>query len=369
MKANRVYWAMLLLVLCPQGAGGPDRQNPATQRATLDNGLQVIVVRNTLAPVATIVITTWPARTKAPEGFPGTAHAQEHMMFRGSPGLTAGQLADIVATMGGMFNADTQQTVTQYFFTVPAEDLDVALHIELIRMRGVLDSEKLWQQEKGAIEQEVAQDLSNPEYVFYTQAAGRHVPGDALRALAAGHGRVVRQDDRGHAQEVPRDLVRPEQRHPVIVGDVRPAAGAGACQGPVRPAARRRRLPEKPAIRLEPVKPADPQSHDGPALGMAVVSFRMPGYRSNDYAASQVLSDVLSSQRGDLYALVPQGKALFAGFSLSTLPEAGLGYAVAAFPQGADPQPLMDEVRKNPRGEREERVSRRTWWRRPNARN
>jgi zinc protease len=44
--------------------------------------------------------------------------------------------------------------------------------------------------------------------------------------------------------------------------------------------------------------------------------------------------------------LVPQGKALFAGFSLSTLPEAGLGYAVAAFPQGGDPQPLMDEVRK-----------------------
>jgi zinc protease len=58
---------------------------------------------------------------------------------RGNPGLSANQLANIMAAMGGMFNADIQQTVTQYFLTAPAEDLDVALQIEAIRMRGVLD--------------------------------------------------------------------------------------------------------------------------------------------------------------------------------------------------------------------------------------
>ena len=138
-------------------------------RATLDNGLRVVIVRNTLAPVVTTIVNYLVGSNEAPEGFPGMAHAQEHMMFRGSPGLSANQLADIIAAMGGMFNADTQQTVTQYFLTAPAEDLDVALHIEAIRMRGVLDSEKLWEQERGAIEQEVAQDLSSPEYVFYTK--------------------------------------------------------------------------------------------------------------------------------------------------------------------------------------------------------
>jgi len=37
-------------------------------------------------------------------------NALEHMMFRGSPGLSAEQLANITALMGGRFNADTQQT-------------------------------------------------------------------------------------------------------------------------------------------------------------------------------------------------------------------------------------------------------------------
>ncbi len=72
----------------------------------------------------------------------------------------------------------------------------------------------------------------------------------------------------------------------------------------------------------------------------------MPGYTSPDYAASEVLADVLSSQRSNLFALVPEGKALFAGFSLSTLPEAGLGYGMAAFPRGADASALVDEVRQ-----------------------
>ena len=49
--------------------------------------------------------------------------------------------------MGGNFNATTQQTVTQYYFTVPASDLETALNIEAIRMRDVLNTEDLWNQE------------------------------------------------------------------------------------------------------------------------------------------------------------------------------------------------------------------------------
>ena len=107
-------------------------------------------------------------------------------MFRGSPGLSAAQLADITAAMGGRFNAGTSQTITQYFLTVPAEDLDLALHLEAVRMRAVLDSQELWEKERGAIEQEVAQDLSNPEYLFYEKVLASLFEGSVYAHSALG---------------------------------------------------------------------------------------------------------------------------------------------------------------------------------------
>ncbi|MEJ2726101.1 MAG: insulinase family protein, partial [Deltaproteobacteria bacterium] len=78
-------------------------------RETLKNGLRIVIVPNALAPVVTTEVNYLVGSNEAPDGFPGMAHAQEHMMFRGSPGLSAGQLANLIAAMGGKFDADTQQ--------------------------------------------------------------------------------------------------------------------------------------------------------------------------------------------------------------------------------------------------------------------
>lgn len=87
-------------------------QDKAVLRATLKNGLRVVIVPNSLAPVATVVVNYSVGSNEAPDDFPGTAHALEHMMFRGSPGLSGKQLANVIAAIGGFFNADTQETVT-----------------------------------------------------------------------------------------------------------------------------------------------------------------------------------------------------------------------------------------------------------------
>jgi zinc protease len=333
----------MLLTLCSHTkAVGADLD---VSRTTLDNGLQVIVVRSLLAPVVTTIMNYLVGSNEAPEGFPGMAHAQEHMMFRGSPGLTAGQLADIVAAMGGKFNADTQQTVTQYFFTVPAEDLDVALRIERIRMSGVLDTGKLWEAERGAIEQEVGQDLSIPEYVFYTKLLAAMFKGTPYAHSPLGSVESFDQTTGTMLKKFYDTWYAPNNAILVIVGNVQPQETIARVKEIFGPIAARK-IPEKPAVNLEPMQPETFDLKTDQPFGMVATSFRMPGYDSNDYAASVVLGDVLSSQRGSLYALVPQGKALYAGFSLSTLPQAGLGYAVVAFGQGDDPKPLLAQTRQ-----------------------
>ena len=86
-------------------------------RATLDNGLRVVIVRDPLAPVVTVEENFIVGANEVPAGYTGLAHAQEHMVFRGCKGLTADQIAAIFAQLGGAMNADTQQNITQYFVT------------------------------------------------------------------------------------------------------------------------------------------------------------------------------------------------------------------------------------------------------------
>jgi zinc protease len=313
-------------------------------RATLDNGLRVIIVRNTLAPVVSTSLNYLAGADETPPGFPGTAHAQEHMMFRGSPGLSADQLADIGSVMGGSFNAATRQTVTQYYYTVPAEDVDVALHIEALRMKAVLDDEKDWAKERGAIEQEVAQDMSNPQYLMYTRLlaamyAGTSYAHDGLGTKASFDKTSARKlkdfHDRWYA---------PNNAILVVAGDVDVEATLAKVRALFGGIAARK-LPPRPAFKLRPVRPQSITLKSDLPYGMASLAIRMPGLDSPDYPALEVLADVLNSERGALYELVVQGKALSAGFSFDPLPRAGTAMATVTYPADGDRAKLEREVR------------------------
>ncbi|MEJ2696972.1 MAG: pitrilysin family protein [Candidatus Sulfobium sp.] len=343
-KPARIF--ILLVSLFVLSASPPVSANDSlVLRATLKNGLRVVIVRNSLAPVVTTEINYLAGANETPKGFPGTAHAQEHMMFRGSPGLSADQLSYIVASLGGDFNADTRQTVTQYFLTVPADDLDIALHIGSIRMRGVLDSEEQWEKERGAIEQEVAQDLSNPEYVFYKKLRAAMFEGTPYAHDALGTRPSFNKTTGAMLKKFYNDWYGPNNAILIIAGDVDPCRTLATVKDlfgdiPSRP------LPERPRVDLRPLKPVSMEMKTDLPYGLSVVAYRMPGFDSADYAAGQVLADVLDSQRGSLYALVPEGKALSAGFDIETLPRAGMGYVTAAFPQGGDGKVLISTIKK-----------------------
>src|ERR1700730_11345854 len=159
----------VLLVATSCALGQKSTQKYEATRATLTNGLRVVIIRDPLAPVVTIEQNYLVGGDDTPTGYPGMAHAQEHMAFRGCSGLTADHIAAIYAQLGGQGNADTQQNITQYFTTVPAADLEIALRVDAACMQDIQDSQEEWAQERGAIEQEVARDLSNPTYKFLTR--------------------------------------------------------------------------------------------------------------------------------------------------------------------------------------------------------
>ncbi len=221
---------LLVLAVGSVFAGEDYSQTTGILRATLKNGLRVVIVRNPIAPVVTTGINYMVGANETPEGFPGTAHATEHMMFRGSSGLSAAQLSSIIASMGGNFEADTQQTVTQYFFTVPADYLSVALHIEANRMQDILATEKLWNQERGAIEQEVAQDLSNPTYVFYTKLLDDMFAGSPYARDALGTRPSFDKTTGAMIRDFHRAWYVPNNAILVITGDVEPQKALGVVE-------------------------------------------------------------------------------------------------------------------------------------------
>jgi zinc protease len=299
---------------------------------TLANGMRVIILRNTLAPVVTVEMNFLVGGNETPPGFPGMAHAQEHMAFRGCTGMSADQTAAIYAELGGENNADTQQNITQYFATVPAADLEVALKAQAACLTGIEDSNSEWSQERGAIEQEVARDLSNPTYKFidrlnqdmFSGTPYAHDPLGTKASFDATTGEMLKS--------FYRTWYAPGRAILVIVGDIDPAATLEKVRQlfgaiPNHP------TPAPPVIELGPVKSESFTLDSNLPYALVFIAYRFPGTSSADYAAAQVLADVLSSQRADLYGMVPAGHALAAEFGLAEQYEkASVGYAVAALP-------------------------------------
>jgi zinc protease len=343
-RSRIAFLASLIVFVFSFFAAAASAADSDTVRATLSNGLRVVIVRNTLAPVVSTSVNYLVGSDEAPAGFPGMAHAQEHMMFRGSPELSADQLANIGSVMGGEFNANTRESLTQYLYTVPAEDIDVALHIEALRMAGVSDDEKAWDKERGAIEQEVAADLSTPSYKLYEKLRAELFAGTPYEHDALGTRPSFDKTTAAMLKGFHDKWYAPNNAILVVVGDLDPTATLATVKslfGPLKA----RKLPARPKMAFKTVRPATLGIDTDSPYETEVIAMRLPGLGSRDFPALEVLADVLASHRFDLYGLVADGKALGANFSLDVLPKAGLGYASVSFPAGGDAKAIEQEMR------------------------
>jgi zinc protease len=312
-------------------------------RATLANGLRVVVVRNTLAPVVTTVLNYEAGSDE--QWIPGLAHATEHMMFRGSATLSSSQLMDAVGITGGDFDADTTTGVTQYYFTVPSAYLDIALRAERSRATGLLMSQKLWEQERGAITQEVQQDQSDAFYRLFVKMQGRLIGGTPYAKNTLGT--VADFANNVNSTQLLRfyhTWYHPNNAVYIITGDVDPTQTIAEVRrlfGDIPSA----KLPARAPVHLQPLRADIFHDKSDQAYTAVALGYRFPGYDSPDYATGQILGDVLSSARSNLGGMAYTGQALGAGFEAEAFPKVGLGIAFAAVPVSVPAATAEREVR------------------------
>ena len=107
--------------------------NPFEQQ--LANGLRVIVKEDRRAPTAVHMVWYRAGSMDETNGTTGVAHLLEHMMFKGTPAVGAGEFSRLVAAAGGRDNAFTSRDYTAYFQQVPKQQLERMMQLEADRMR------------------------------------------------------------------------------------------------------------------------------------------------------------------------------------------------------------------------------------------
>jgi hypothetical protein len=107
----------------------------------LANGMKVLLVENRVAPVATVMVLYRVGSRNEAVGYTGATHLLEHMMFKGTPTFNSAKNTQIAATLqklGADFNATTWYDRTNYFETIPSDQIELAIRLEADRMRNSL---------------------------------------------------------------------------------------------------------------------------------------------------------------------------------------------------------------------------------------
>lgn len=131
-------------------------------RFTLDNGLKVIVHQDKTTPVVTVnILYNVGAKDETPD-LTGFAHLFEHLMFGGS--IHIPKYDEPLQKVGGENNAFTNNDITNYYLSIPKENLETAFWIESDRMLDLAFSEKSLEVQRNVVIEEFNQRYLNQPY-------------------------------------------------------------------------------------------------------------------------------------------------------------------------------------------------------------
>jgi predicted Zn-dependent peptidase len=132
---------------------------------SLDNGLRIVLNEDHSVPVVSVAVYYDVGSRNEREGRTGFAHLFEHMMFQGSENVPKAAHFQYISNAGGTMNGTTSSERTNYFETLPASQLPLALWLESDRMRSLAVTQENLDNQREAVKEEKRLRYDNQPYV------------------------------------------------------------------------------------------------------------------------------------------------------------------------------------------------------------
>jgi Predicted Zn-dependent peptidases len=147
------------------------------EKYVLSNGLTLIVHEDHSDPVVQVDVTYHVGSAREEIGKSGFAHFFEHMMFQGSDHVADEEHFKLVTEAGGTLNGSTNRDRTNYFETVPSNQLEKMLWLEADRMGFLLDAvtQKKFEVQRATVKNERGQNYDNRPYGLLQEVTAKNL--------------------------------------------------------------------------------------------------------------------------------------------------------------------------------------------------
>lgn len=196
---------------------------PPAEEHTLTNGMRVIVRSDHRAPVAVSMVWYKVGSTDEFNGTTGVSHVLEHMMFKGTKDVPAGEFSKTIAAAGGRENAFTSRDYTGYFETLHKSKLPLAFRLEADRMANLALSQEEFSKEIRVVMEERRQRTDDqPRSVVYEQLMATAFEAHPYRRPVIGWMNDLENMRVEDARQFYKSWYTPNNAILVVVGDVEP---------------------------------------------------------------------------------------------------------------------------------------------------
>ncbi len=219
---------------------------------TLANGMRGVVIPDHRAPVVTHMVWYRVGAADEPAGVSGIAHFLEHLMFKATDKIPAGEFSKIVSRLGGQDNAFTGHDATAYFQRIAKDRLPRVMAMEADRMVNLQLAEKEVLTERDVILEERRSRIeNNPSAILDEQMSASLYQSHPYKIPVIGWEHEMAKLSRDDALRFYKQHYAPNNAILVVSGDVTVEEVKKLAETTFGP------IPSNPAIKARQ-RPSDP---------------------------------------------------------------------------------------------------------------